>query len=179
MSVSLYSSRPLCAASHFTGTNDAGASSSIPVTDDPRFVGKPQLFTFEFTSGSASLVIQSKATASDAWTTVSSPVTASGTLELDLAQGSLVRVLALSASDVAVGVSLRVPAAGGGNRRLFVATYAPNGAASWSEWVLPGDATILCMDTIEVPGRGPVLGRVIRRPSGVYVEEIALTAGDS
>jgi hypothetical protein len=64
-------------------------------------------------------------------------------------------------------------------RRLFVATYAPNGVASWSEWTLPGDAEVLCMDTIEVPGRGPVLGLVIKRPTGIYLETVALSEGDS
>ena len=62
--------------------------------------------------------------------------------------------------------------------RLYMATYAPNGAVSWHEWTLPGDTEILSMDTIEVPGRGPVLGLVIKRPSGVYFETIALSEGD-
>lgn len=63
-------------------------------------------------------------------------------------------------------------------RHLFMAAYAPNGAASWHKWTLPEDSKVLCMDTIEVPGRGPVLGLVIQRPSGVFLETVALSEGD-
>lgn len=63
--------------------------------------------------------------------------------------------------------------------KLYVATYTPSGAAAWTEWVLPTGSEILAIDGTDVPGRGPVLGLIIKRPSGVYLETIALSEGNA
>lgn len=63
--------------------------------------------------------------------------------------------------------------------KLYVATYTPSGAAAWAEWTLPTGSEILSIDGMDVPGRGPVLGLIIKRPTGVYLETIALTEGDA
>lgn len=109
--------------------------------------------------------------------------TASGSVSLMMTPGLLVRARVVDSTDATITVTghpLDLRTSDFNGRRLFVCTFNPkNGKAAWAEWTFSGDETILCMDTQEVPGRGPVLTLIMSRPSGIYMEHISLTEGDT
>jgi hypothetical protein len=58
---------------------------------------------------------------------------------------------------------------------LYVASENAEGVLGWSKWALHESAEIVAIDAMGIPGRGPVLTLVVRRPSGVFIEHIRLT----